>query len=70
MATHSSILAWKSSWTGSLASYSPWGHKEADTTEQLHLNVSSTVNTVNSQIAFLHGVLVWDLISLLATPFQ
>ena len=34
MATQSSILAWKVSWTeepGGL--YSPWGHKESDTTE-------------------------------------
>ena len=33
-ATHSSILAWEISWTeepGGL--YSPWGHKESDTTE-------------------------------------
>ena len=28
MATHSSILAWRISWTG----YSPWGCKELDTT--------------------------------------
>ena len=55
---------------GSLAGHSPWGHKESDMTGRLHLNVSSTVNTMNSQIAFLHGVLVWNLISLLATPFQ
>ena len=36
MATHSSILAWKISWTeepGRL--YSPWRHKWSDTTEQL-----------------------------------
>ena len=33
-ATHSSVLAWKTPWTeGSLAGYSPWGHKELDTTE-------------------------------------
>ena len=34
MATHSSIFAWRSPWTeepGRL--YSPWGHKESDTTE-------------------------------------
>ena len=32
MATHSSILAWKiHGW--SLVGYSPWGHKESDTTE-------------------------------------
>ena len=37
MATHSSILAWRIPWTeepGGL--YSPWGHKESDTTEQLN----------------------------------
>ena len=36
MATHSSTHAWKISWTeepGRL--YTPWGHKELDTTEQL-----------------------------------
>ena len=33
-ATHSSILAWKIPWTV----YSPWGHKESDTTEQLSLS--------------------------------
>ena len=32
MSTHSSLLAWKMSWTGELAGYSPWGHKESDTT--------------------------------------
>ena len=36
MATHSSILAWKSHGWRSLAGYSPWGHKESDTTERLH----------------------------------
>ena len=33
MATHSSILAWKIPWRKSLVGYSPWGHKESDTTE-------------------------------------
>ena len=33
MATHSSILAGKISW--SLVGYNPWGHKGSDTTEQL-----------------------------------
>ena len=38
MATHSSILAWRIPWTEeSLVGYSPRGHKEADTTEQLSL---------------------------------
>ena len=34
MATQSSILAWRIPWTGSLAGYSPWGHKESDTAER------------------------------------
>jgi len=33
MATHSSILAWKIPWTEEPGYYSPWGHKELDTTE-------------------------------------
>ena len=34
IATHSSVLAWKTPWTErSLAGYSPWGHKELDATE-------------------------------------
>ena len=36
MTTHSGILAWRIPWTekpGGL--YSPWGHKESDTTERL-----------------------------------
>ena len=37
-ATHSSILAWKIHGQRSLAGYSPWGHKESDTTEQLTLS--------------------------------
>ena len=36
MATHSSILVWKIPWTEEPDRlYSPWGHKELDTTEQL-----------------------------------
>ena len=43
MATHSSILPGESHGQRSLAGYSPWGHKESDTTEllstsTLHLN--------------------------------
>ena len=36
MATHSSILAWKIPW--GLVGYSPWGHKESNTTLQLNNN--------------------------------
>ena len=40
MATHSSILAWKIPWTEGAwwVGYSPWGHKELDTTEQLSMH--------------------------------
>ena len=37
MATHSSILAGKFHGQRSLMGYSPWGHKELDTTERLTL---------------------------------
>ena len=33
MAIHSSILAWRIPWIGSLTGYSSWGCKESDTTE-------------------------------------
>ena len=35
MAIHSSILTWEIPWQRSLAGYSPWGHKESDTTKWL-----------------------------------
>ena len=37
MATHSSILAWRISWTEETAGCSPWGYKEADKTEWLNI---------------------------------
>ena len=40
MATPSSTLAWKIPWTEEPGGYSPWGHKESDTTEQLHFHFS------------------------------
>ena len=33
MATHSSILTWRIPWTEELVGYSPWCHKELNTTE-------------------------------------
>ena len=33
MATHSSFLAWRISWTEEPGRHSPWGHKESDMTE-------------------------------------
>ena len=38
MAIHSSILPGKSHGQRSLEGYSPWGHKESDTTERLHFD--------------------------------
>ena len=38
MATHSSILVWEIPGQRSLADFSPWGHKESETTEQLTLH--------------------------------
>ena len=46
MATHSSILAWRISLERSLAGYSPWGHKESDTTERLHFSLSLLKNFI------------------------
>ena len=40
MATHSSTLAWKIPWMVEPVGYNPWGHKESDTTEQLHFTPS------------------------------
>ena len=36
MATHSSTLAWKIPWTEEPGRLQSMGHKESDTTEQLH----------------------------------
>ena len=33
MATHSSVLAWRTPWTEELLGYPPWGRKELGTTE-------------------------------------
>ena len=39
MVTHSSIFAWRTPWTEEPAGYSPWGHKESDSTECLSMHV-------------------------------
>ena len=45
MATHSSTLAWKISWTEELdAGYCPWGRKELGTTERLHFHFLSVTD--------------------------
>ena len=43
MATHSSILTWKTPWTDSLAGYNPWNHKELDKIYQLNNNKEITL---------------------------
>ena len=52
MATHSSILAWRIPLVG----YSPWGHKEADMTEQLskHTHIHIIYTCTYSPI-YIHG---------------
>ena len=40
MATHSSILVWIIPWTEELGGLKSTGHKESDTTEQLHLHLT------------------------------
>ena len=46
MAIHSTILAWKSQGQRSLASYSPWGSRESDATEQVTLFQLSCSNYI------------------------
>ena len=48
MATHSSILTWKIPWTeeSDRLHYSPWGHKESDTTEHTHHTLVVSANFV------------------------
>ena len=43
MATHSSTLAWRIPWREEPVGYSPWGHKELDTTERLHFHFHTTI---------------------------
>ena len=50
MATHSSILAWRSPWTEEPEGYSPWGPEESDVTEADLVACSrSQSNTLFSQ---------------------
>ena len=46
MEAHSSILAWKIPWTEECSGYSPWGHKESDTTEHTHME-RDTVSSIH-----------------------
>ena len=53
-ATHSSILAWRIPWTV----YTPWGHKESDTTERLSLSLEPIWLTV-CFFAFLSFLIIF-----------
>ena len=44
MATHSSILAWRTHGQRSLEGYSPWGSKESDMTERLTLSLCTRIS--------------------------
>ena len=56
--THSIILAWRIPWTEeSLVDYSPWGHKELDTTEWLTLSLSYQNLTNRS---FIKVIFKWN----------
>ena len=71
MATHSGILAWRTSWTEEPGGYSPWGRKESDTTEVdlAHTPVQETQemqvqslgqeDPVEEEMATRSGVLAW-----------
>ena len=39
MATHSSVLVWKTQWTEEPVDCGPWGHKELDTIEGLSTGI-------------------------------
>ena len=49
MATHSSILAWKIPWAEESVGYSPWGHKEPDTTEHTHTHTHTHTHLYRSR---------------------
>ena len=55
MAPHSSTLAGKTPWTGSLVGCSPWGREESDATERLHFHF----HTREKEMATHSSVLAW-----------
>ena len=50
MATHSSILAGNSHGERNLVGYSPWCHKESDTTERLILSLTLIKKQMNKKL--------------------
>ena len=53
-ATHSSILAWRISWTEELGGLQSTGHKESDMTERLHF--PSNILFLKIAIRLLHDL--------------
>ena len=41
--------------------YSPWGHKESDMTERLHMQSAKTVGYSDGSAIFLHIRNIWGL---------
>ena len=57
MATHSTILVWKTQWTGEPGEYGPWGHKESNKTEQLNTHTHACTRThthTYTHILYIH----------------
>ena len=52
MAIHSSIFAWRISWTEEPAGYRPRGRKESDTTERLSLSLSLLTESFLSKFIY------------------
>ena len=53
-AAHSSILAWRNTWTEEPGGYRPWGHKESDTALWLSLTHSWNSGCI-PRVDFLRG---------------
>ena len=54
MATHSSNLAWRISWTEELGGLQSMGRKELDTTERLHFYFNSPLCIYTTSSLFIH----------------
>ena len=50
--TLSSIVAWESHGQRSLVGYSPWGHKESNTTEQLSTHTYASTETQRKEKSY------------------
>ena len=71
LAIHSTNLAWKIHGWRRLGGYSPWAHKESDTTEQLHfLSLSLRAQSMPSSLqGFISSVQSLSHVRLFATPW-